>query len=66
MLWQADLSDVVLNPMVFGVQMEEDLVGKSCRILRRVSPQVAVEKTLRRYLIAAADAWSKANMWKRI
>lgn len=66
MLWQADLSELALNPLTFGVQMEEDVVGKCSRLLRRVSPQAAVQQTLRRWLIAAATAWSNEGMWVRV
>ena len=63
---QCDLSDFALNPLLYGVQMDEDAVGRSCRITRRVSPQAAVDRTLQRYLIGAYNQWEKAGMLIRV
>lgn len=65
--WEAELSEFCLNVMVWGVQLDEDLVGKASRLARHVSskPAWTIERTLQRWLIASYAAWSKAGMYKR-
>lgn len=66
MVGQCDISAFALNPLMYGVQMDEDAVGRSCRITRHVSPQAAVERTLQRYLIGAYTQWENAGMLIRV
>ncbi len=65
--WETELSDFCLNIMVWGVQLDEDLVGKASRLTRHVSskPAFTIQRTLQRWLIAAYSAWEKAGMYRR-
>ena len=49
----------LLNPLVFGSEMCEDLVGKTCRISRRVSPRLQNLRTLQLVLIKAKSNLNK-------
>lgn len=66
MMWECDISSHVLNPMAFGTQQDEDAVGKVCRLVRRVSPKLAVQRGFQRYLVSAYVAWSREGMFRRI
>ena len=48
-----------LNPLSTAVQVDEDFVGKTCRLSRRVSPQQSVKRVLQRFLEAAFRHWSE-------
>lgn len=43
-------SHVVLNVHIFGCEMNEDIVGKLCRLSRRVSTRLTCQRTLELYL----------------
>lgn len=65
MLWEADLASEILNPLAMGVQLEEDLVGKTCRLVRHVtnvSSSFAMKRTFQRYRAAAFVAWAESKM----
>lgn len=64
--WESELSDLALNPLVLGVQLEEDLVGKCARLNRRVAPAIQIKRTLQRYLVGAFSAWVDAGMINRV
>ena len=64
--WEAELSDLALNPLSLGVQMEEDLVGKTSRINRRVAPNIQIQRTIQRYLAGAFSVWCDAGMIDRV
>ena len=66
--WEAEMAPVALNPMAWGVQLDEDLIGKASRLTRHVSskPAFTIKRTLQRWLIASFAAWSKAEMLERI
>ena len=66
--WEAEMAPVALNPMTWGVQLDEDLIGKASRLTRHVSskPAFTIKRTLQRWLIASFAAWSKAGMLERI
>lgn len=66
--WESELASLCLNPMVWGVQLEEDLIGKAARVTRHVSshPSFTMRRTLQRWLIASYSAWSKVGMLQRI
>lgn len=46
-----------INPLAFAVQIDEDFVGKSSRLSRRVGPGQVVKRTLERSLQAAYKQW---------
>ena len=64
--WQSDISDFAMNPMIYGVQLQEDLIGRSCKLARRVSPRQTVLRTLQRYLEAAHVAWEREGWRLRV
>ena len=66
--WDAEMAELSLNPLAWGVQLDEDLIGKAARLTRHVSskPVFTIRRTLQRWLIAAHCAWSNAGMLKRI
>ena len=66
--WEAEMSELCLNPLAWGVQLDEDLIGKAARLTRHVSskPVFTIRRTLQRWLIAGHSAWSKAGMLQRI
>ena len=49
------------NPIASSVQMDEDAVGKTSRLSRRVSPKTPALSTIGRYLIGVRQVWKKAN-----
>ena len=53
----------VINPMAFGVQVDEDFVGKMSRLSRRVSPIQVIQRVLERSLWASRKHWVKAGYW---
>lgn len=66
--WEAEMAELCLNPLAWGVQLDEDLIGKAARLTRHVSsrPVFQIRRTLQRWLIAGHSAWSKAGMLQRI
>lgn len=62
--WEAELSSYALNPVSLGVQMDEDLIGKTCRLNRRVHPTLQSRRTLQRTLCAAYASWQSIGMIK--
>ena len=62
MLWECDIAQYVLNPLSLGVQMEEDTVGRVCRLVRRVSPKTAIRRSFQRYLVSVHAAWTAESM----
>ena len=64
--WESELSRLALNPLVWGVQMDEDAIGKSARLTRHVSakPEFMIRRTLQRWLIKAYYAWKQAGLLK--
>jgi hypothetical protein len=57
MLQQTQQHGFALNPLVEACQMSEDLIGKVCRLSRRVDPRTVAQRTLESVLIAAAEGW---------
>ena len=47
----------VLSPLTVAVQIDEDYIGKTSRLSRRVSPQQVIRRTLERSLQAAHKHW---------
>lgn len=66
MHWECDLASFVLNPLSLGCQLEEDCVGKICRLVRRCNPQTAIRRSFQRYLVACQAAWSAEGMLQTI
>ena len=64
--WEAEMGPLALNPLALGVQMEEDMVGKSARINRRVSPPLQIQRTIQRYLAGSFAVWHDAEMIDRV
>eukprot|EP00438_Fugacium_kawagutii_P021865 Skav233034 [mRNA] locus=scaffold909:966569:967744:- [translate_table: standard] len=50
------------NPLCFGCQLDEDTVGRTSRISRRVSIRLTMTRTLQRYLVAAHSAFTNAKL----
>ena len=53
---------IALNPLCFGCQMDEDVVGKASRLSRRVNIRRVASRALDRYLVAAYAAYTKAKL----
>ena len=64
LLTSAQSQPMVENPMAFGVQMDEDFIGKCSRLSRRVGPSQAIVRVLERSLWAARRKWREAGYWK--
>lgn len=62
MHWACDTSPYILNPMAFGTQMEEDTVGRVCRLVRRCCPKTAIRRSFQRYLVSVHAAWTAEGM----
>ena len=62
----ASSAGLCCSPMMFGCQMDEDVVGKASRLSRRVNIRKVSQRALDRYLVAAFAAYSKAKLlgWK--
>ena len=60
---EADAGESQINPMVYGVQVDEDFVGKSSRLSRRVGAGQVVKRVLQRSLCAAHRRWIEAGSW---
>ena len=43
----------VLNPLIFNCEMNEDFVGRICRLARKVSPRLTSRRVIDRYLVAS-------------
>jgi len=50
------------NPMIFSCQMDEDTVGRTSRLSRRVNIRRVAARSLDRYLVAAKAAYVKAKL----
>ena len=70
MHWQCDLASFVyvrIKPSIsLGCQLEEDCVGKICRLVRRCNPQTAITRSFQRYLVACQAAWSAEGMLQSV
>lgn len=51
-----------LNPLCFGCQLDEDAVGRTSWISRRVNIRLTMKRTLQRYLVAAHSAFINAKL----
>ena len=50
------------SPMIYGCQMDEDTVGRTSRLSRRVSIRKVGYRSLQRYLVPAYAAYVKAGL----
>ena len=57
----ASKTGLCLNPLCQAVQVDEDMVGKTSRLARRVSPMQVVKRVLNRWLHAAFKHWTAAG-----
>ena len=55
---------VQVNPLAWGVQMEEDFIGKLSRLARRVSPLQVILRVIQRSLQAAHYHWMESGFIK--
>eukprot|EP00438_Fugacium_kawagutii_P009561 Skav231891 [mRNA] locus=scaffold708:316769:318364:- [translate_table: standard] len=62
--FSAQRAGVAVNPCVFSCQLDEDCIGKSSRLSRRVSIRKVASRTLERYLVCANSAFSKEGLLK--
>ena len=53
---------LALNPMLWGCQIDEDVVGRASRLSRRVNVRQVSFRTLDRYRCAAFSAFEKAGL----
>ena len=61
MLFQARSKGFTINPAVYSVQPDEDLIGRASRLSRRVHPSQQVRRVLERYLQGAYSEWVRAG-----
>lgn len=50
------------NPISVATQVDEDLIGRTARVSRRVSIRTVMDRTLQRYLISCKASWIKAGL----
>lgn len=60
--WEADDCDKAFNCLSTSCQMDEDAVGKSSRISRRVNIRLVQRRTLERYLLNCYAVWTKFGL----
>ena len=56
-----------LNPLIYSCQMDEDCIGRTARLSRRVSIRQVSARSLDRFLVASYTAFVKAGLlqWKK-
>ena len=56
-----------MNPLSASCQQDEDTVGRTSRLSRRVSVKLTMRRTLERHLLTCYKVWKDAKliMWKR-
>jgi hypothetical protein len=59
MMMQAESCGFALNPLVECCQLPEDLIGKVCRLSRRVDARKVSLRTLQSVLVSAAQSWQR-------
>lgn len=65
--WIKILQDITsagyaINPLVTACQQDEDAIGRTSRISRRVSIRLTMTRTLERVLVLAHSCWVEAGM----
>ena len=58
---------IALNPLIYSCQMDEDCIGRTARLSRRVSIRQVSARSLDRFLVASYTAFVKAGLlqWKK-
>ena len=56
MVAQSQRSAWVVNPLLYGVQMEEDFISRPSRLSRRVNPRTVSYRVLQRTFLAVRNA----------
>ena len=51
-----------ISPITYACQVDEDVVGKTSRLSRRVNIRKVMDRTLDRYQVAAYTAFSNARL----
>jgi hypothetical protein len=46
--------EYIPNPMAESTELDEDFVGRTCKLTRKVSPKQVVIKTLQKHFVAVA------------
>ena len=57
---------ICVNPLAFSCQMLEDLIGRVCRISRRVGARKTAIRTLQTVAIAAGTIWGNAYSYDNL
>lgn len=65
LLMESRKSPWVLHPLNWGTQMDEDNIGRTSRISRRVHPTTVVSRVLLRFLTKARQEYVKAGYLQR-
>lgn len=60
--FKGESAHLCCNPMLWGCQMDEDVVGRASRLSRRVNIRKVCLRALDRYLVAAYTAHTKAGL----
>ena len=63
--WEAERSPWCINPMGESVQLQEDFIGKPCRISRRVDIRQIHLRCIERSLICCKEALEASDMDNR-
>lgn len=58
-------SGTAASPLLYGCQIDEDVVGRTSRLSRRVSARLTMQRTLERYLVSAHGAFANSGMLSR-
>ena len=53
---------MAINPLMFSCQVDEDTVGRTSRLSRRVNIRLVMTRTLQRYLMSAHSAFVRAGL----
>ena len=64
MLRCATSRGAILNPLTFGVQVDEDFIGKKARLARRVGPGQVILRVLQRSLAVSYAYWHEMGFIK--
>ena len=61
LLGSSQTAEYSMNPIVWGVQAEEDFIGRPSRLSRRTATPTVVQRVLERFLQAAYRHWIRAG-----
>ena len=63
---ETQISEFILNPIVFSTACDEDFIGRYCALTRAVSPRQRILRSMQRYLSAVFLFWVRgpnARWW---